>query len=60
MVLVVKNLSAVAGDSLEVRVQSWGWEDPLQEEVALLPSIPAWKTPQAVGLAAAAHGAAET
>ena len=45
MVLVVKNLPANAGDALEVRVQSWGWEDPLEEEIAPHSSILAWKIP---------------
>ena len=45
MVLVVKSLPANAGDTLEVRVQSWGWEDPLEEEIAPDSSILAWKIP---------------
>ena len=29
----------------ETRVQSLGWEDPLEEEMATHSSIPAWKIP---------------
>ena len=29
----------------ETRVQSLGWEDPLEEEMATHPSILAWKIP---------------
>ena len=39
VVLVVKNLPANAGDSQETRVQSLGWEDPLEEEMAIHTSI---------------------
>ena len=39
VVLVVKNLPANAGDSQETRVQSLGWEDPLEEEMAIHSSI---------------------
>ena len=45
MVLVVKSLPANAGDTLEVRVQSWGWEDPLEEGIATHSSILAWRIP---------------
>ena len=37
----VKNLPAVQ----ETRVQSLGWEDPLQKEMATHSSILAWKIP---------------
>ena len=30
----------------EMQVQSLGWEDPLEEEMATHSSIPAWKIPQ--------------
>ena len=39
MVLVVKNLPANAGDSLEIQVQSLGWEDPLEDDIATHVSI---------------------
>ena len=29
----------------ETQVQSVGWEDPLEKEIAIYPSILAWKTP---------------
>ena len=29
----------------EMLVLSWGWEDPLEEEMATCPSIHAWKIP---------------
>ena len=29
----------------ETRVQSLGWEDPLEKEMATHPSIPAWRIP---------------
>ena len=29
----------------EMQVQSLGWEDPLEKEMAIHSSIPAWKTP---------------
>ena len=29
----------------ETQVQSLGWEDPLEEEMAIHSSIPAWKIP---------------
>ena len=41
---VVKNPPAHAGDT-RTRVQSLGWEDPLQEEMATHSSILAWKSP---------------
>jgi len=42
--LVVKNLAANAGD-LEMWVQSLGWEDTLEEGMALHFSILAWGIP---------------
>ena len=38
---MVKHLSAMQ----ETRVQSLGWEDPLEEEMATHSSILAWKIP---------------
>jgi len=40
---VVKNLSANAGDTGHVWVQSLGQEDPLEEEMPTLSSILSWK-----------------
>ena len=39
---VIKNLPAEGGD---LRVQSPGWEVPLEKEKATRSSIPAWKIP---------------
>ena len=41
---VVKNLPANARDTRDV-VQSLGWEDPLEKEMATHSSILAWKIP---------------
>ena len=38
---MVKNLPAVQ----ETQVQSLGWEDPLEKEMATHSSIPAWRVP---------------
>ena len=38
---MVKNLPAMQ----ETRVQSLGWEDPLEKEMATRSSIPAWRIP---------------
>ena len=38
---MVKNLPAVQ----ETQVQSLGWEDPLEKEMANHSSIPAWEIP---------------
>ena len=38
---MVKNLLAI----LETQVQSLGWEDPLQKEIATYSSILAWRIP---------------
>jgi len=56
---MVKNLPAMQ----ETRVQSLGWEDPLEKEVATHSSILAWKIPwteepcglQSMGLQRAGH-----
>ena len=42
MTLVVKNLPASAGDT---QVQSLGWEDPLEQEMATHSSVLTWKIP---------------
>ena len=44
---MVKKLPADAGDS-ETRVQSLGWEDPLEEEMANHSSIFCWIIPWTV------------
>ena len=41
---VVKNLPAMQ-ETQEMWVQSLGWEDPLEEEMATLSSIAAWEIP---------------
>ena len=41
----VKNLSAIQ-ETLEMRVQSLGWEDPLEEEMATHSRILAWEIPR--------------
>ena len=43
---MVKNLPAMQ-ETQEIQVQSLGWEDPLEEEMATHPSILAWKIPRA-------------
>ena len=60
MALVVKNLPANAGDIRDA-VQSLGWEDSLEEEMATHSSILAWKIP-AVRRAwwATVHGVAKS
>ena len=42
LALVVKNLHANAG---ETGVQSLGWEDPLEEDMATHSSVFAWRVP---------------
>ena len=32
-------------ETQETRIQSLGWEDPLEEEMATHSSLPAWKIP---------------
>ena len=41
---MVKNSPVNAGDASDA-VQSLGWEDPLEEEMAIHSSILAWKVP---------------
>ena len=41
---VVKDLLAIQ-ETLEMRVWSLCWEDPLEEEMAAHSSIPAWEIP---------------
>ena len=40
----------MAGDMQETQVQSLGWEDPLEKEMATYSSILAWKIPWTEGL----------
>ena len=62
MLLVVKNLPANAGD-VETQVRSLGEEDPLEEGMAALSSILAWRIPctqepgrlQSIGLQRVRH-----
>ena len=57
---LVKNLPAMQ----ETQVQSLGWEDPLEKEMATHPLILAWEIPQtekpgglqSMGLQRAGHG----
>ena len=44
MALAIKNLSANE-ETQQMQVQSLGWEDPLEEEMATHASILAWKIP---------------
>ena len=44
MVLLVTNLPANAGD-IEMHVRSPGQENPLEEGMAIHPSIPDWRIP---------------
>ena len=44
---MVKNLPAMQ----KTRVQSLGWEDPLEKEIATHSSILAWKIPRTESLA---------
>ena len=46
VLLMVKNLPAMR----ETQVQSLGWEDPLEKEMATYSSILAWRTPGQRGL----------
>ena len=46
MMLVVRSPPANAG-GVEMRVQSLGWEDPLEKDMTTCPSILAWDTPWA-------------
>ena len=57
MAQTVKRLSTV----WETRVQSLGWEDPLEKEIATHPSILAWENPMDGGAWwATAHGVAKS
>ena len=40
-----KEFACNAGDLLETWVRFLGWEDPLEKEMATLPSILAWRIP---------------
>ena len=42
---MVKNLPVHAGDARDM-VQSLGWEDPLEKEMATYSSILAWRIPR--------------
>ena len=42
---MVKNSLADAGDKIDGQVQSVGWEDPLEKEMATHSSILAWIIP---------------
>ena len=57
MAQTVKRLSTV----WETRVQSLGWEDPLEKEIATHPSSLAWENPMDGGAWwATAHGVAKS
>ena len=56
---VKKNPPANAGDA-ETQVQSLGWEDPLEKEVAAHSIILAWESHGQRGLAATVHGVTES
>ena len=53
---MVKNVPAVQ----ETQVQSLGWEDPLEKEMAPQSSILAWEIPWTVEWQATVHGAAKS
>ena len=59
VMLVVKNPPATAGD-IEMRVQSLGGEDPLEEGMATHSSILVWRIPMDRGVMAAIHGVPES
>ena len=42
---MVKESTCNAGDLQEMKVQSLGWEDPLEKEMATHSSTLAWKIP---------------
>ena len=44
----------------EARVQSLGWEDPLEEEMATHSNIPAWKIPWTEEPGGLVHGVAKS
>ena len=56
MVQTVKNLSAMQ----EMWVQSLGWEDPLEKEMATHSSILAWEIPQTGAWWATVRGVAKS
>ena len=56
MVQTVKNPPAMQ----YTRVQSLGWEDPLEKGIATHSSILAWRTPWTEGPRAAIHGVAKS
>ena len=43
--LVVKNLPTNAGEERDKQIQSLGWDDPLEKEMATHSSILAWRIP---------------
>ena len=51
---VVKSLPA----KQETRVQSWGWEDPMEEEMATHSSLLAWRVPWTEEPSGLVYGAA--
>ena len=53
---LVKNLPAVQ----ETQIQSLGWEDPLEKEMATHSRILAWKISVTGGWLAAVHGVAKS
>ena len=58
---MIKNPPANAGDQ-QMQVQSLGWEDPLEEEMATHSSVPAWRIPwtEEPGRVHTVHGAAKS
>ena len=53
---MVKDLPAMQ----ETEVQSLGWEDPLEKEMAIHSSILAWRIPWTGAWQAMVHGAAKS
>ena len=61
----LRDLPGGTGDKVSAcqckRVRSLGWEDPLEEEMAIQPSILAWKNPMDRGAwQAIVHGVAKS
>ena len=56
---MVKNLSTNTG-SKEMDIQSLGWADPLEEEMATHSGILAWKIPWRAAWQATVHGVAKS
>ena len=56
MAQLVKDLPAMQ----EIRVQSLGWEDPLEKEMATHSSIFAWKIPRTEEPGRLVHGVAKS